>query len=489
MNTHIIEIEDYVSHSPEAKAIMTDFSTSKFIHKQSCGIGGTTAILDITHQTVIICSPLTGMIKSKEANEKHNHIFIYGLRKQKTTDSGSNKKWKTVEDNLYHNQQFILNTTPNQLLKLKTTKSYLFSKLLHIPVFVDESHMAAENDWRPELADFMHVLFTEWQANFILSTATPCYKYLDLPAHISERMQFYTFKKKAEPIKPIAIYPFEQYQTQIIEEVAKGNRVVIFTNDKRVMTKIVELEGISTQFLVGDTLETKIKTIKEFSEDEELMMRNGSIREDVDVTILSTKYLTGYDITFKSASVFIISNYNPVNKVDNRTISDIVQAYGRIRNTVNRAAASYNNTAYKILHNVEYFMKGFEQALLKPKPEYLVDTTVNHTRVLNHYLPLMDEYKTFSSTASLAACLGEMGFTVEIVPAEPSTLISTALSVPQRLKCLLSLELEHLVYHTDKVFSSIQGDLKEYNGYTRGYLTLFASSCIIKFMENEHLTT
>jgi len=58
--------------SGEAKAILTDPNTNKYIIKGSTGIGATTAILNNTKGNYIIVSPNVGMIESKE---KHRGTY------------------------------------------------------------------------------------------------------------------------------------------------------------------------------------------------------------------------------------------------------------------------------------------------------------------------------------------------------------------------------------------------------------------------------
>ena len=466
--------------------IVTDFSSIKFIEKDSCGLGGTSAVLDITDQTVIICSPLRGMIQTKENIRKEHQVFLYGHTKAKHAKGQSQDTWAKVSNLLSCGNNFILNTTPNQIVALKEYNPPLYNKIKTIPVFVDESHVAAENSYRPELADFMHLLFTEWQANYTLSTATPCFEYLDIPIKIKEKMSFYRIKRTNEPLKPITVYPSESCVNKIIEEHAKGNKVVVFTNSKQLMQKIVLLEGITTQFLVGDSLNTKIKTIKEFSEVEMANMAKGILSTDIDVSILSTKFLTGYDITFP-ATVFIVSNYNQIITVDNRTVNDIVQAYGRLRNKVISAAVFYNNKNFHEKNDIPTYERRFDEALKNPAMEHLTQSGINHTRVLHEFLPRIEEIRTFSSINTFTENLSLKGFQVDVQPIQHEVLVHEGISIQEKMKHLLFLDTQTLAYHLEKVFSSIQGDCDSYHGYGKQYLALFSSAYICSAMDNEWL--
>ena len=113
-----VYVDDYISNHSEALSVITDFTTNKLIIKGSTGIGGTSAILGITNQTVIIISPYLGMIQDKEEQTTiENKFFIY----QKSTN-----RWHDIEWMLSEGQQLILNTTPDQILYIQKNKPYLF---------------------------------------------------------------------------------------------------------------------------------------------------------------------------------------------------------------------------------------------------------------------------------------------------------------------------------------------------------------------------
>ena len=488
VNFKKIEIEDYISNSLEAKQIVSDFGTNKFIEKQSCGLGGTSTILGITNQTIIICSPLVGMIQSKEKEKEEHQIFLYGAQNH-INGAFEFDKWKTVSNRLSNNEHFILNTTPNQLIKLKKSDPYLYGQIKKIPIFVDECHMAAESDYRSELWEFMHLLFTEWTANYTLSTATPSYNYMDIPEHIACNMKFYLISRMDEPIKQISILPHDLYTSKVLEEVSKGNKVVLFTNSLKAIKNLISLDGISTQILVGEKLDTKLRTTKEFTEAEIYNMSNGILDENIEVSILSTKYLTGFDIPF-TASVIILSHYDSVSPVENRTINDIVQAYGRMRGEVKSAVIFYHNDNFNKKTDIKFYENEFEQALktaikIHGKPE-----PVNHTEILKDYLPSIEEHRTFKDIHSLVEGLTLKGFQVDDSQylRTTITIINPQLSLSEKLRNLLTLNVEVLRYHVEIVFKNINGDAKSYSGFNKQYLTLFAAAYIIKLSENNWLT-
>jgi hypothetical protein len=72
-----IKIKDFVSNDNSANKLITTFDSNKYIIKGDTGIGGTSAILNITDQNVIIISPLTGMIAGKEDKRESHQMFIY----------------------------------------------------------------------------------------------------------------------------------------------------------------------------------------------------------------------------------------------------------------------------------------------------------------------------------------------------------------------------------------------------------------------------
>src|SRR6478609_5023922 len=96
----IIKIPDYVSNHSYANSIITNFDNNKLVIKGDTGVGGTSAILNITDKNVIIISPLSGMIAGKEIVRQSHQMFIY---------KGSKDRWSNYEHELRVGNKIILN--------------------------------------------------------------------------------------------------------------------------------------------------------------------------------------------------------------------------------------------------------------------------------------------------------------------------------------------------------------------------------------------
>lgn len=458
-----IQIADYISNNLEATNAVSQFTNNKLIIKGSTGIGGTSTILGITNQTIIIVSPLTGMIIGKEQTKQEHQLFIY---------QNSKDRWSDVSSKLSNGLHFILNTTPEQILELQKNNIYLFNQLLKQKVYIDESHLAAEADYREALGQFMHIVFTEWQNFFILSTATPVFNNLDLPSTLKDSIEIIKIQRNNQLIKNIEKLPASNYQNWIIEEVKKGNKVVFFTNDIKIIRNIVALNDISTQTLLGDILQTKAKTTRQYTSEEVQNMKNGII-EDKDVLILSTKFLIGFDVPY-NASVGIMANYSDHNKVDNRSINDIVQAYGRVRGNVINAALFYNSNFFNDLTSIETYINNIKNEMGN-----------NHIQNVANWLPKIEMIRTY--TNELTNSLSEYGF--NIIDNNPSlvAVIPSGHTISDKINFLTNLDIVDLRDDVNKVLERIAGDNEDYSGFNTKFLALFASAYIIAIAENNWL--
>ena len=465
-------IDDFISNDPTALSVITDFKTNKLIVKGSTGIGGTSAILGITDQTIIIVSPLVSMIIDKESqNEKLNNLFIY---------KGSRNTWREVNDKISDDEKFILNTTPEQIMLLKKNDSTLFKKIRKIPLFIDESHLSAETGYRKFLAQFSHEVFYNWQNHFTLSTATPVYLNLDIPNHISETLEIIRIKRRKSSSKPITIYNYRHFVQWVRNEIAKGNKVVLFTNNKNIYKIFLQYDDIDIQTLVGKKLETEVVTFR----DAERLNLSDKLEPNRDLYILSTSYLTGFDIPFP-ASVGIISN--EMSPVDTRFTNDIVQAYGRLRSTVINAAIFYFRYPNREPFNESLIFKKIKDDLEYPTTDLLTDGKVNHTLVINKHLPEILRNQTYGSIESLANGLRNYGFEPSIDFIDEVSLAGFGLKLPDKISNLLSMEEYDLGKFTDYVFMNIDGDNSEYNGFNEKLIQLYACSYIAKMTDNQWL--
>ncbi|MEN3324236.1 hypothetical protein VP395_10895 [Mariniflexile soesokkakense] len=321
--------------------VMTDFTHNSYIIKGSTGIGGTSALLDYKGGNVLIISPNTGMItgKRKGLYKSHKQVFIYAdSQKENSLNS-----WRNVSNYLgltpVNLQNLIINCTPNQIVKLRNTDTELYNQLVKIPIFIDEYHAyTTTSDFRNEMGEFLELVYNEWHAPFKLSTATPNYDNLDV---FTNDAKYYNLVRADQPKKQLQIsYNAKDVHEFIQTENAKGRTVVLFTNDKNyhVSNKFKNVKN-----LVGKNLAIKIAPYDRTNN------INDAELTDCDLLVCSSAYFAGFDIK-KDVSICIVSNQcTDAYKIG---VNDIIQAYGRCRNTVLNAlfvnvTAKYDVTTKK----------------------------------------------------------------------------------------------------------------------------------------------
>jgi len=446
-------IKDYVSNDTKSNATITDFSVDKLIIKGDTGIGGTTSILNIKDSTIIIISPLVGMIQGKELKREQHQMFIY---------QNSDDRWSIFEKKLNHGLNVILNTTPEQIIELKRLNERLYNKVMNIPFFVDEFQIYSESEYRKTLTKFYSILFDEHKAKTTLSTATPIFKNLDIPKHFLDRMETYLIKREAAREKHISISSINNYWNFIKENCEKGIKVVLHTNDERKIKNILNQDILpyKVQTLVGATLSTKLsqyksKTIKELND-----IELSKIDLDADVYILSTKYQIGFDIPFDCA-VGIITDQS--SEVDSKTINEIVQAYGRCRGLVIDAKLFYRNTQdLGIMINKE------EKSISKIEynEEYLSKIQEN---IKNINIAL-----TFPRKQMIKS-LKQYGFEVSEDEFDGEV---TGNTVDIQSKLLNLMHQDPYIQHKQLkiVKNTIKGDDEEFNGFNQKALLLWATA-------------
>ncbi|MEC3906141.1 hypothetical protein VOI54_03870 [Tamlana sp. 2201CG12-4] len=305
--------------SGEALQVLTDFSKNKYVIKATTGIGATTAILNYKKGIYIIVSPYVGMIKSKEKNrgnyDSDKQFFIY---------EGSKDSWYELDKLMEYpdGKNIIINTTPDQIVN---ARECYYRWMVTIPLFIDEVHLNAQDaDFRDSLGQFMELVYNEWNACFTLSTATPFYKFYDIPDNI--KMDFYKVERKHQPQKHIDITNDKKAIQQFVYEQHEQNRlVVVFTNNKNLHTSLRDLRVAN---LVGDTLRLKLAPYKRGISLDKLDYDN------IDVLMLSSSYFAGFDID-KNCSILVVSDQS--NEAWKINANNVVQAYGRCRQNVHQA--------------------------------------------------------------------------------------------------------------------------------------------------------
>lgn len=462
-----IIIKDFVSNDIYANGIITNFDNNKLIIKGDTGIGGTTSVLNITDQTVIVISPISGMIMGKEKVRKSHQMFIY---------QDSKDRWYHFESELRRGNHVVLNTTPEQIIEVKKNNSSLYDKIMQIPFFVDESQVYSESDYRDSMSIFYDILFNEHKAKFTLSTATPTYKNLDIPTDFLKDMEIYKIEREEKRPKVVSILPLNNYWNFIKSNCEKGNKVVLFTNDLNKIKNIMNEDnlGYKTQILVGETLAVKTSSVKTKSYQEYDNIVNANIDVTADVYILSTKFQIGFDLDF-DASIGIIMD--ETSKVDSLNVNQVVQAYGRVRGTVLDAQIFYrsptsNNSSINQLEK-QINQINFEKGHLKK-----IQPLINE---INHALSYPKD--------KLIKSLGDYGFTVNDEDTQ-GTVVTTSVSFPIKYRNLINQDDQDVYIikkELEKVYSNIKGDDPNFNGFGKKELLLWAAAYMAVETQSEYL--
>ena len=464
---YIIKIKSHVSNDTYANGIITDFTNNKLIIKGDTGIGGTTAVLNITDQTIIIISPISGMIMGKEKVRLSHQMFIY---------QNSKDRWHHFESELRRGNHVVLNTTPEQIIEVKKNNKSLYDKIMQIPFFVDESQVYAESDYRASMTVFYDILFMEHTGNFTLSTATPTYKNLDVPKHILKDMDIYKIEREVKRVKKITISPLNNYWNFIKSNCDKGNKVVLFTNDLKKIQNILNEDnlGYKTQILVGDTLAVKTSGVKTKSYEEYDNIVKAKIDETADVYILSTKYQICFDLDFDASVGIIMDEFS---MVDAYNVNQVNQSYGRVRAKVLDARIFYmcSNSNNININQLESQINqiDFEKGHLKK-----IQPVING---INHALSY--------PKANLIDSLNDYGFTVNDEDAQ-GTVVATSVSFPIKYRNLINQEDQDVYIikkELEKVYSNIKGDDNNFNGFGKKDLLLWATAYMAVETQSEYL--
>jgi hypothetical protein len=453
---YTIKIKSHVSNDTHANGIITDFTKKKLIIKGDTGIGGTTAVLNITDQTIIIISPISGMIMGKEKVRQSHQMFIY---------QNSKDRWHHFESELRRGNHVVLNTTPEQIIEVKKNNRSLYDKIMYIPFFVDESQVYAESDYRVSMSIFYDILFNDHKANFTLSTATPTYKNLDVPKHILKEMDVYKIEREIKRTKNITISPLNNYWNFIKSNCKKGKKVVLFTNDLNKIKNVLNEDnlGYKTQILVGDTLAVKTSGVKTKSYEEYDNIVKAKIDETARVYILSTKYQIGFDLEFDASIGIIMDEFS---NVDCYNVNQVNQSYGRVRGMVIDAQIFYrcSNSKCTDIDNLERQINeiDFEKGYLKKIQP--------HINEINHALSY--------PKANLIQSLNDYGFTVNDEDTQ-RTVVATSVGFPIKYRNLISQEDQDtyiIKKELEKVYSNIKGDDSNFNGFGKKDLLLWATA-------------
>lgn len=459
-------IKDYISNDLVANKLITDFTTNKYVIKGSTGIGGTSAVFNITSQSIIIVSPTVGMIKSKEEKRQPHHRFIY---------EGSTNSWsQDIIKDFREGRKVIINTTPENLMLILNGKGALQKELQQhiskLPFFVDEydmytnaSYRLSKEDEEPKgLEQFIYYLFNQHKGNYTLSTATPAKHHLNVPCHA--RLDYWTISKEDEIQKKLEVMHLNHLYNWVKNEIGLNRKVLIFTSDIRQINKFRNTaETIAVQPLVGPDLAVKISESKGQSLGEFMNIEKGIPVYDNEVFILSSRYLIGFDFE-EDCSIAIVAD--EMSQVDCLVGGEIAQAYGRARKNVHNAALFFRKGNY--CHNLD----SHESKLLEnfPKEHKDIDFLKKATETIT------DIHRS-NTYYNLANYMQRFGFelTFNTLPAE---IEPNSRSFGDRYYEIANQNSQVTSEQFNFICDRIKGDDTSFNGYSTTRLLTWAAAVI-----------
>ncbi|WP_298996742.1 DEAD/DEAH box helicase family protein [uncultured Tenacibaculum sp.] len=475
----------------EALRELITFNRNKYVIKGSTGVGGTTAILNSTQGNRLIISPNVGMIAGKEAQRNsytsHKQAFIY---------SNSADDWQQVERYLHNSseQNIIINTTPEQILHLKKTNHKLYDLIINIPIFIDEIHSySVDNEYREAVGSFMELVYNEWLKPFILSTATPVSKFIDIPRGID--IDYLKISRADEQRKQLHYSTNKEDIKKFVEsERSKGNMVVLFTNDKRYH---VSNKDKKVKNLVGNNLNIKIAPYKRGNN------LNDSDLFDCDLLICSSAYFAGFDIPTNCSICVISDQSNNAYKV---CINNVIQAYGRCRKEVKNALfvnltskinndfptstkelndyfISYlNDVAHynSITENKQYYYQVEQYAPFISKEMY-----VNRGALVANVVNKLHDYQLYNDEV-LKAIFNEYGFDIiSYVDSNNTNVTSDKYTFQERLNNLFLLDNDRLIKHYYSIKNNFKS--KEKGAFSPSIAIEYLATFLIKECDIEVL--
>ncbi|MCC8360258.1 DEAD/DEAH box helicase family protein [Salinimicrobium sediminilitoris] len=441
--------QSYISDSDEALRELVDINKNKYVRKDVTGMGGTTAVLNDTHQSWLVVSPNVGMIKSKANRFYQNQemFFIYGK---------SEDKWRDVIICIENHQTGIIkvNTTPDQVVNVKNRHPKLYEWLRVQPVFVDEAHAySADADYRKSFGIFMELIYKEWRAKFTLSTATPIFRHLTLPEDIV--IEFIGIKREYQP-KRILQYSQDLNDAFkfINEKVLEGILVCVFTNNPKIHMK--QYKGLLTGNVVGESLRIKLQPMGKAKYD----ILDDSVFEENQVVFLSSANYAGTDIEHDCCIVIINEGRHKATTVN---INNIVQAYGRCREVVHDALLinipPSKDYVVPTIDNVEAGINLYTSSLVfyenQPQSYRSADRKnftphgyVNRNYIAQPVLETVNKYQLYNPGV-LVETLAEYHFTLQDyqqLHVEVDSLEFESLTFGQRIENLLKVD-SHLLWN------------------------------------------
>ena len=330
----------------------------------------------------------------------------------------------------------------------------------------------------------MELIYNEWQAFFTLSTATPIYKYIDIPKAIT--LDYIKVQRTNEPTKTIHYSTNAKDLHSFINiEKNKGNLVVIFTNDKNYHK--MDKDG-KVKNLVGKNLDIKIAPYN----------RGNNINDkdlfDCELLICSSAYFAGFDIEKKCSIAIISDQSKDAYKV---SVNNAVQAYGRGRNGIENALfinKKQKNISYPISRaelNEKYkeYLKNVRDAesRLQQSNYHYDDPTITKQKYVNRgyliapVIQAVNDWQLYNDSV-LIESFRNYGF--ELKKYDNPILNHKADKRPfkERLTNLMELDSKELIKRYNYVKYNAKGNNQEGFNYT--YLIEYLTAYLLKKIPN-----
>lgn len=446
---------------------MTNFLEYQYIIKESCGMGGTSAILKITKHSVIIISPLNGMIKGKEITRDGNHYFVYGKSKD---------RWRAIEKALSNGEQFILNTSFDQIVLLKKQNNALFQKICWVNWFVDEYHLYSQIKYRENSAPFIYSLYHDTKVPFIISTATPTPDFLDIPMSFRDKLKVTEIRYKEPKITNIELKSYNSIYNDVAREIEKDIPTVIFTNEIPLIKKFLNKDtfGDVTQRLTGDKLEIKLSKYQPLTIEEKEMADAGIIDTTKKIFILSTSYLIGFDIPF-DCNMFIC--VDQLNEVERKYIADIIQAFGRCRGKILQANLYYRESA--IQPTLQEINEAKASIIKTEENEEWLTNIQNKMEIINTSLTFGKENLIKNLNKNNFQIIKENNL-IEIAKKVKTT-------IKEEIQNVIKQDLEITRNQFNHIVHNIQGDNDDFNGFGERDLLIFSYAIVANITQSPYL--
>jgi len=318
--------EKYASKNQKIRDFLYSFDKSRYIIKNSTGVGLTHLMCNYTLGNLIILSPNNSMILAK-AEGKYDcekYIWICGEDQGYKHEALLSYLRKSIQSNV------VVNLNAEQLLAMRD-RPELWEYIQTFNVFIDECHAYMEDsNYRPAQGEALELIYNECLGKTLMSTATPIPFSFDVP----KEMGFETIHitRNGDKVKEMGYSENRKdARTFIVNQIKEGRKVLVFSNNKNIHTsKPLANEALKYVNLVGDNLRIKIQKYDRGNPD----YLDPDLFKNADIVFLSSAYFQGYDFHENCSIVILSEQSSQATKIN---INKAVQCYGRCRKTVYEA--------------------------------------------------------------------------------------------------------------------------------------------------------